>query len=265
MFDRIGFDQSQFNRQFVDDSPFYVGMKGNGDLTTNLYVRQRMSAGLSGSGQISGSLAVLTPIAFGDIGGTSAMTMSEMAFFKMEMSIPSMNGASSMKGELTVKTPIPATSMGGSGSITPPEVVLGLKVDGTLGGSSDLSASAILEALLETTMSGESTLYEKKGITLETRMAAFGMHGEGNLNPRRLIEKGVLLFELENITLNPRETITIDMDMLTVMFNNGIVDVSAVSSDSTFFELYPGDNVFKIYMSPLQFIQATVAWQNRWL
>ena len=57
---------------------------------------------------------------------------------------------------------------------------------------------------------------------------------------------------------------TIDTDLLQVLFGS-IEDVSAVTSDSVFFELNPGENEILISTDSVTTLDVTAIWQNRWL
>lgn len=83
----------------------------------------------------------------------------------------------------------------------------------------------------------------------------------------------LLVIHLENITLLPNEEITIDTDLLTVLFGSEY-DVSSITNDSKFFELGPGRNILSFYaefegVPPLPAfdneLDVTVIWENRWL
>lgn len=91
----------------------------------------------------------------------------------------------------------------------------------------------------------------------------------------RLGNTDISFIYLEDITLAPGEEITIDTDLLTVLIN-GVHDVSAITIDSTFFELGPGsnnlifypeyDNYPDPYSDPLgSELDISLIWQNRWL
>lgn len=80
---------------------------------------------------------------------------------------------------------------------------------------------------------------------------------------------------LEDITLAPGEEIIIDTDLLTV-FLNGVYDVSAITPESTFFELGPGSNDLLFYPEYNNYpnpsvdpsgneLDINLIWQNRWL
>ena len=80
---------------------------------------------------------------------------------------------------------------------------------------------------------------------------------------------------LDDIQLAPGEEITIDTDLLIVLFGD-THDVSSITADSVFFELGPGandlifypeyDNYPDLYTEPSgNELDISIIWQNRWL
>ena len=88
--------------------------------------------------------------------------------------------------------------------------------------------------------------------------------GSGEMTLRRLSAIDESILELININLLPGEVVTIDTDLLQVLFGS-IEDVSAVTSDSVFFELNPGENEILISTDSVTTLDVTAIWQNRWL
>ena len=93
---------------------------------------------------------------------------------------------------------------------------------------------------------------------------AMGITGFGEMTLRRLSAIDESILELININLLPGEVVTIDTDLLQVLFGS-IEDVSAVTSDSVFFELNPGENEILISTDSVTTLDVTAIWQNRWL
>ena len=77
---------------------------------------------------------------------------------------------------------------------------------------------------------------------------------------------------LRDISLLPGKTITIDTDLMTVLFGFEH-DVSSLTDDSIFFELNEGTNEIKFEITyefdpnpiPANELETTFIWQNRWL
>ena len=80
------------------------------------------------------------------------------------------------------------------------------------------------------------------------------------------------IINLRDLSLLPNETITIDTDLMIVLF--GLEhDVSSLSNDSVFFNLNEGINEIKFIIGyesvpspiPENELETTIIWQNRWL
>src|SRR5574344_875375 len=85
--------------------------------------------------------------------------------------------------------------------------------------------------------------------------------GKGEFILRRIGAFNENVIELIGIDFKPGDTITIDTDLLQVLFGP-IEDVSSVTTDSEFFELNPGENEIIIDMDALSDMDVTAIWQN---
>ena len=110
-------------------------------------------------------------------------------------------------------------------------------------------------------LSGGSSL--KSTVTFPMPMV-MDITGFGEMTLRRLSAIDESILELININLLPGKVVTIDTDLLQVLFGS-IEDVSAVTSDSVFFELNPGENEILISTDSVTTLDVTAIWQNRWL
>jgi hypothetical protein len=135
-------------------------------------------------------------------------------------------------------------------------------MDSVIHGSGALTTGIILETSLHPLLfAGTSGL--NGAINLQLPISS-DFTGSGELILRRLSAVNENILELININLLPGETVTIDTDLLQVLFGSK-EDVSAVTSDSVFFELNPGENELIISTDSNPTLDVTAIWQNRWL
>lgn len=177
---------------------------------------------------------------------------------------------------------LPSTSIKGTGSFTP-RISVATPFKGSLNGSGasgvnnkiyfiqnfaptipaggTLETKFVMQTSISINLSGGSSL--KSTVTFPMPIP-IDVAGSGEMTLRRLSAIGESILELININLLPGEVVTIDTDLLQVLFGS-IEDVSAVTSDSVFFELNPGENEILISTDSVTTLDVTAIWQNRWL
>ena len=161
----------------------------------------------------------------------------------------------------TVKTPFGAAVDGG-GTLEPVNAFVYQHMTVRLVNSSDIDIGMIVKQELDIVMTGGNTFNIDP--TIMTIPLSFDLSGSGNLGLRRLGTLNEDLFQLININLQPGEEITIDTDLLDVVFGH-TSDVSSVTTDSVFFDLNPGENEITVSTDTQEPMQITAIWQNRWL
>ena len=194
------------------------------------------------------------------------------------------SGSSEVKPITTVLgLRLPSTAIKGTGSFTPRISVAtpfkgSFNSSGTLGvnnkiyfiqsfaptipAGGTLETKFVMQTPITINLSGGSSL--KSTVTYYPMPIAIGITGFGEMTLRRLSAIDESILELININLFPGEVVTIDTDLLQVLFGS-IEDVSAVTSDSVFFELNPGENEILISTDSVTTLDVTAIWQNRWL
>lgn len=95
----------------------------------------------------------------------------------------------------------------------------------------------------------------------------------GNVSRLELLRLGdtnINIIEFNDINLLPGQSITIDTDLMVVLFGLDH-DVSHITDDSVFFQLDDGKNELKFEYSfvtnpeVMEHLNVSVLWQNRWL
>ena len=131
----------------------------------------------------------------------------------------------------------------------------------TIPAGGTLETKFVMQTPITINLSGGSSL--KSTVTFPMPIV-MDITGVGEMTLRRLSAIDESILELININLLPGEVVTIDTDLLQVLFGS-IEDVSAVTSDSVFFELNPGENEILISTDSVTTLDVTAIWQNRWL
>ena len=134
----------------------------------------------------------------------------------------------------------------------------------TIPAGGTLETKFVMQTPITINLSGGSSLKSTVNFPMPIMPIAMGITGFGEMTLRRLSAIDESILELININLLPGEVVTIDTDLLQVLFGS-IEDVSAVTSDSVFFELNPGENEILISTDSVTTLDVTAIWQNRWL
>ena len=259
MFNKNMFNRNAFNRS-VSLSNISIPMMSTNSLTLQLIVRVMISH---------------QPFA-----GSSALTCK--LIMKQSMS-GAFSGSSEVKPIVTVlRLRLPATIIKGTGSFTPRisvatpfkgsfkgSGVLGVnnkiyfiqKFTPTIPAGGTMETKIVMQTSMVINLSGGSSLKSTVRLPMSIPIS---ITSSGGTILRRLSAIDESILELININLLPGEVVTIDTDLLQVLFGS-IEDVSAVTSDSVFFELNPGENEILISTDSVTTLDVTAIWQNRWL
>lgn len=265
MFNKTGFNGTFYNRLRPTNVYLETLMISAGVMGLNLTIFNHMSGALSGNGTISnGELNAITEIRTNTMVGGGDLALTHLVYFFLPMDI-AMSGQSGFSQTISIGTVIDGADFNGAGdlSFTNVNAILQNMV-ADIRGTGDLATDIDLLTFMQPFNLGGDGQVMDSGLTLSLPLNNTLISGEGNLRIRRfgLLENDI--FELDGINLLPGQTVTIDTDLLNVLFN-GIPDVSSVTSDSIFFEVLPGDTNFTIDVSPNEPIQVNIIWQNRWL
>ena len=132
---------------------------------------------------------------------------------------------------------------------------------GEMAGTSVFTPNPVLSTAMNGIIDGSGRLSSTVSLLLPLTIV---QRGQGNLVLRRLGALNENVIELIGINLLPGETITIDTDLLQVLFGP-IEDVSSITNESVFFELNPGENEIAIDIDSNSTLDVVAIWQNRWL
>ena len=259
MFNKNMFNRNAFNRS-VSLSNISIPMTSTNSLSLRLIARVMIS--------------------YQPFAGSSTLTCA--LIMKQSMS-GTFSGSSEVKPITTVLgLRLPSTTIKGTGSFAPRISVAtpfkgSFNSSGTLGvnnkiyfiqsfvptipAGGTLETKFVMQTPITINLSGGSSL--KSTVTFPMPIV-MDITGVGEMTLRRLSAIDESILELININLLPGEVVTIDTDLLQVLFGS-IEDVSAVTSDSVFFELNPGENEILISTDSVTTLDVTAIWQNRWL
>lgn len=258
MFDKILFDRNAFDRsvssdglsatflgngdaqfKFVIRTPISVGLSGSGSLDPGFTVIQQLAPALSGGGDLRSNEIILKMNIAGTIGGSCTFEVIPTVITQIAGSV---SGDSSMSIDNRMFfCQLMRSAMTGNG-VFDPKPVLSTSFGADFNGIGDMKVNTIVFQL----------------------PIALYVGGKGEFILRRLAAFNENAIELIGIDFKPGDTITIDTDLLQVLFGP-IEDVSSVTTDSVFFELNPGENEIIIDIDALSDMDVTAIWQNRWL
>ena len=221
-------------RVMMSHQPF----AGSSTLTCKLIMKQSMSGTFSGSSEVKPITTVLG------------------------LRLPStiIKGTGSFTPRISVATPFKG-SFNGNGASGVNKIYFIRSFAPTIPAGGTLATKFVMQTPIPINLSGGSSL--KSTVTFPMPIS-MDIKGAGEMTLRRLSAIDESILELININLLPGEVVTIDTDLLQVLFGS-IEDVSAVTSDSVFFELNPGENEILISTDSVTTLDVTAIWQNRWL
>lgn len=254
LFDRNAFDRSvssnnititittkgSFGIRLVMQTPIPIKqMAGSGNMKCGLVMQQNIGVPMRGSSTVS-----TTPILL-------RMSLDSLKFSSMSKLTPN----------ISVQTPF-KVNIGGSSILKVDNRMIILQfIQANLIGAGTVNNNLILQLPIDPKLNGSSVLKGSLDLQLPLQIQLTGF---GGLNIRRLSAMNENILELIGINLLPGETVTIDTDLLQVLFGSR-EDVSSVTNNSVFFELNPGENEITVSTDTNESLEITGIWQNRWL
>lgn len=257
MFDKFLFDRNAFDRS-VSSEGFALTILGSGQATFYLTVKTPISCGVSGQGSLTPNIRMVQRLSqsFAGVGNVQNVTM-----ILRRSTATALSGQGALSPKLTIRTPIAAALSGYGGLSVSSQMYLTQRILAALSGTGVFTPRPVLAVAVNGILQGTG------GMSAQTRLQLpLGIlhQGDGAFVLRRLGALNENVIELIGINFLPGETITIDTDLLQVLFGP-IEDVSSITSDSIFFELSPGENEIIIDVDADATMDVVAIWQNRWL
>ena len=219
----------------ISQQPF----TGSSTLTCKLIMKQSMSGTFSGSSEVKPITTVLG----------------------LRLPSTAIKGTGSFAPRISVATPFKGSFNSSATLGVNNKIYFIQSFAPTIPAGGTLETKFVMRTPITINLSGGSSL--KSTVTFPMPIT-MDIAGFGGIILRRLSAIDESILELININLLPGEVVTIDTDLLQVLFGS-IEDVSAVTSDSVFFELNPGENEILISTDSVTTLDVTAIWQNRWL
>ena len=258
MFDKILFDRNAFDRSVSLDG-LSATFLGNGDAQFKFVIRTPISVGLSGSGSFDPGFTVIQQLAPALSGGGDLRSNETILKMKIAGTI---GGSCTFKVLPTVITPIAGSVSGDSSMSIDNRMFFYQLMRSAMTGTGVFDPKPVLSTSFGADFNGIGDM-KVNTITFQLPISLY-VGGKGEFILRRIGALNENVIELIGIDFKPGDTITIDTDLLQVLFGP-IEDVSSVTTDSVFFELNPGENEIIIDIDALSDMDVTAIWQNRWL
>ena len=261
MFDKTLFDRNAFDRSVSSDG-ITLTMMAHGDVIFNFIVKTPTGAAIGSAGSLVSNVQMRQNIvnAFAGAGSIPNVTM----LLRRSTAAP-LTGDGVLNTNLVVRTPITGALSGAGGVLVDSRLFLYQNMIGNLSGVGAFTPRPIFETeLFCDVIRGIGEMSPHVNLQLPLKISS---KGQGAFILRRLGSLNENVIELFNINLLPGETITIDTDLMVVLFGS-VEDVSATSTESVFFELNPGANELAIDLGvddSHNTMAVTAIWQNRWL
>lgn len=259
MFNKTLFNRNAFNRS-VSLSSISVSIVGSGTIATRIVMRIESGVKtMAGTSVMSCGVVMRQQVGLA-IDGNSSM-INDALNLSMSLKPVRFSGTGDIVPKFSVRTPMNGNLSGDGDTKIDNRMRIQQHMTGIITSSGKFTTEFINHTPLIINLTGASTL---KGLIALPIPIPMNLAGSSELTLRRLSAANVNTFELIDINLLPGETVTIDTDLLQVLF--GIIeDVSSVTSDSIFFELNPGENEITISTDSDTTLEVTAIWQNRWL
>lgn len=259
MFNKNMFNRNAFNRS-VSLSNISIPMMSTNSLTLQLIARVMIShQPFTGSSTLTCKLIMKQSMSGTFSGSSEVKPIVTVLGLRLPSTI--VKGTGSFAPRISMATPFKG-SFNSSASLGVNNKIYFIRSFApTIPAGGTLATKFVMQTPITINLSGGSSL--KSTVTLPMPIA-MDITGFGEMTLRRLSAIDESILELININLLPGEVVTIDTDLLQVLFGS-IEDVSAVTSDSVFFELNPGENEILISTDSVTTLDVTAIWQNRWL
>jgi hypothetical protein len=257
MFDKLLFDRNAFDRS-VSSEGLSLTMLGSGQVGLRLTVKTPIGSNQSGVGSLTPNIRMRQRITqtFAGNGNINAVTM-----ILRRSTVAPLSGQGALIPNFTIRTPIAAALSGHGGMAVNSQMFLRQYMTGVLSGGSGLTLPIVMGTAMIGHLQGSGGMSTKTILNLPLTIL---QQGQGAFVLRRLGALNENVITLINIDFQPGDTITIDTDLLQVLFGP-TEDVSSITSDSVFFELNPGENEITIDMDSNNTLDVIAIWQNRWL
>lgn len=259
MFDKNLFDRNAYDRSVSED-----GINGflyaTSSMRTQIVIAYPIPLRtIRGQGDLNPGLLLATNV------GTPMAGVGEFEntpiILRMAISC-NMSGSGRMTPRPTVITPIHPNKMTGEGDFQSRRDYVRQVFAAPFDGQGDIRTEMVMRTSINIDeIEGTSELTGELVLQLPLTI---NMSGTSEFILRRLSALNESIFELDGINLMPGESVTIDTDILVVLFGSK-EDVSSVTTDSVFFELSPGENDISIKTDSGGELNVTAIWQNRWL
>lgn len=257
MFNKTLFDRNAFDRNVSSDG---IGLAtlGSGQAIFQLTVKTPIGTTINGAGLLVPNIRLQQHIikSFDGVGKVDNITM----ILKQPMAMV-FNSQGTLDTDLVVPIPIMSTLSGHSSFEISSKMFVYQNINGNLFGTSVFTPRPVLENAMIGDINGSSQM--TMSVNLEIPLI-IQSHGQGSFLLRRVGALNENVIELIGINFLPGETITIDTDLLQVLFG-AIEDVSSITNESVFFELNPGENEITINTDTDSILEVVAIWQNRWL
>lgn len=214
-------------------------ISSNGDMSCKITMRQHVSSNIVGSGKLDNTDVLL----------------------RMKLQVNRIQGLGDFIPSIGVRVPIKG-NVSGNGNILTDNRFRALQyINGNIKSYGNIEPQLMLQTNNPADIGGNSNMYGAVSLLVPLMIS---LNGKSLMTLRRLGGLNENILEFEDINLLPGETMTIDTELLKVMFGMR-EDVSSVTSDSIFFELSPGENELVISTDSNSELDVSVIWQNRWL
>ena len=258
MFDKILFDRNAFDRSVSSDG-LNVTMIASGDSAFRLVFRNPIAASILSEGAFIPKIVFQQRISE-ELSGAGELNQTEVVL-RMTTVSP-LTGAGAFIPFMVVKTPIEGTLSGGSHMGIRDRMFLYQNMGAPFSGSGIFDQQLVVKFTFDSLMEGSSEMnFRSFSLQLPLQIQK---NGSGGMVLRRIGALNENVIELIGIDFKPGDVITIDTDLLQVLFG-AIEDVSSITTDSVFFELNPGENEIVIDIDADSAMDITAVWQNRWL